>query len=269
MIKSLAAWFLLTIVFTAGVKAQDTLPAYKPVSPLKVFHHMGRNALGSVTFKYGIPYATACLSTYAMVKGGLDWKWYRFSEGTGWMRGAGYPGFYAQSALGLSVPIGVYLAGLLYKNTDLQTTGLAMTQAVSLAVAITVTGKIFTGRAGPYELTNMTDYSTNWKFGLFRGGVNDGWPSGHTAGAVAIATTLIRLYPHNLPIAIGSLAYATFVGLSVSTNVHWASDVVAGALIGWAIGEVVGRSFKKLMAPKPGKGTFSLAPTGTGLALKF
>jgi membrane-associated phospholipid phosphatase len=37
------------------------------------------------------------------------------------------------------------------------------------------------------------------------------------------------------------------MAITLSFNVHWLSDVVAGALIGYASGKVVGKSFRKSM----------------------
>jgi membrane-associated phospholipid phosphatase len=62
-----------------------------------------------------------------------------------------------------------------------------------------------------------------------------------------MAGSLIALYPDNTAIKIGSLVYASYIAIGVSTNVHWASDVVAGALIGYAVGTTVGKSFRNMM----------------------
>ena len=40
-----------------------------------------------------------------------------------------------------------------------------------------------------------------------------------------------------------SIAYALNIGLGVSMTIHWFSDFLAGAIIGTAIGTVVGKSF--------------------------
>lgn len=63
-----------------------------------------------------------------------------------------------------------------------------------------------------------------------------------------MAVMLIKLYPENATIRVDGLAYASLIGLGVSTNIHWLSDAFAGALIGYAIGETVGRTFKTLMS---------------------
>jgi len=39
------------------------------------------------------------------------------------------------------------------------------------------------------------------------------------------------------------ITYALYIGLGVSMTIHWFSDFLAGAIIGSAIGAVVGKSF--------------------------
>jgi membrane-associated phospholipid phosphatase len=63
------------------------------------------------------------------------------------------------------------------------------------------------------------------------------FPSGHTAAAVAFAIGAGRELPHaRLPLE----ALAALVGYSrVHTGVHYPGDVLAGALLGATIAEVV------------------------------
>jgi membrane-associated phospholipid phosphatase len=75
----------------------------------------------------------------------------------------------------------------------------------------------------------------------------NGWPSGHTANAFSAAATIAEIYKDNFWLKIGVYSYAALIGFSVSVNVHWASEVFAGALIGYAIGKTVGRSFSRLL----------------------
>ncbi|MGZ3775161.1 MAG: phosphatase PAP2 family protein [Pseudobdellovibrionaceae bacterium] len=57
------------------------------------------------------------------------------------------------------------------------------------------------------------------------------FPSGHTSSAFASATSLS--YAYGLRAGIPAFAMATMTGLSrISDDKHWASDVVAGALLG-------------------------------------
>jgi undecaprenyl-diphosphatase len=63
------------------------------------------------------------------------------------------------------------------------------------------------------------------------------FPSGHTAGAVAVARAVSRDYPAVRPAALGLAAAAGIA--QVVRSKHYISDVVAGAVIGWAADTLV------------------------------
>jgi membrane-associated phospholipid phosphatase len=88
------------------------------------------------------------------------------------------------------------------------------------------------------------DNSHNFNFGFFREQVVGGWPSSHTTVAVALAVTLIMLYPKSYFIKIFSLGAAAYISLGVTFGFHWFSEFVAGLLLGIVIGRVVGGYFK-------------------------
>ena len=76
-----------------------------------------------------------------------------------------------------------------------------------------------------------------YSFGRPRPGNSDdhhSFPSGHTTTAFATATSLT--YAYGWKVAAVAYPLAAFVGLSrLSDDVHWGSDVVAGAFVGyWA-----------------------------------
>lgn len=63
------------------------------------------------------------------------------------------------------------------------------------------------------------------------------FPSGHSAGAVAVARSLGRHYPgsHHLWLGVAGAASAA----QVLRSKHYVTDVVAGAAIGWLAEEVI------------------------------
>jgi hypothetical protein len=62
-----------------------------------------------------------------------------------------------------------------------------------------------------------------------------------------MAVALAMLYPKNKVVLYCALLYALYVGLSVSTSIHWFSEFAAGVVIGSTIGLVVGKSFYSLL----------------------
>jgi membrane-associated phospholipid phosphatase len=86
------------------------------------------------------------------------------------------------------------------------------------------------------------------------------FPSGHTASAFTTAGVVTRRY--------GGWAGGVAIGLGVLTGMgrmedmkHYASDVVAGATIGWIIGRTVARD------DPADKTAWQLVPFGSGLAM--
>jgi membrane-associated phospholipid phosphatase len=70
------------------------------------------------------------------------------------------------------------------------------------------------------------------------------FPSGHTAGAVAVARAIGRDYPSA---AIPALTLAVAAGaIQVPRGKHYVSDVIAGAVIGLAAEYVINRLAKKV-----------------------
>ena len=66
----------------------------------------------------------------------------------------------------------------------------------------------------------------------------DAFPSGHTATAFSIATVFALQYKDRPAIPIISYSAATLVGISrLTEHEHWASDVFAGALLGYLCGK--------------------------------
>jgi membrane-associated phospholipid phosphatase len=90
------------------------------------------------------------------------------------------------------------------------------------------------------------------------------FPSGHTSGAFTISTILSRR--HGWKVGIPAFGLATFTAIArMEDNRHYFSDVVAGAAIGIAVGQ--------LASPKSrddDRGVQVIAgPTKVALRLKF
>jgi len=268
--KSIALAIFI-IFLSVNIYGQESLNAYKRVPVTKVFYKLGHNVVGSFKYHYGLNYIIAPAITYGMVKSNIDWIWYRFTYKNHWIYNTGYISVYTGSIVPTALSLGLYIYGRAEKNSDIQITGLALGQAALLGLAISSGLKVVTGRQPPTKLKFTDDLRGDFRFGFMRGGANNGWPSSHTCVAFAMATALNKLYPDNTAIKICSLTYAFLIGLGVSTNIHWASDVVAGALIGWAIGRTTGISFRNLMNENQKSQTygFHVTPTGVGFNYRF
>lgn len=123
-------------------------------------------------------------------------------------------------------------------------TSYAIAQVAFIGLFMSSFYKVFTGRIPPpFRTQSLVDISRQFEFGFFRDGAFWGWPSSHTTIAFAVAVTLFILYQENKFIKYGALLVALYIGIGVSTNIHWFSEFVAGAIFGSIIGVVVGKSF--------------------------
>jgi membrane-associated phospholipid phosphatase len=74
----------------------------------------------------------------------------------------------------------------------------------------------------------------------------DAFPSGHTATAFSIATVFAMQYKDKPAVPIISYSAAALVGISrLTEHQHWASDVFAGAVIGYLCGRQVVSHYNK------------------------
>jgi len=87
------------------------------------------------------------------------------------------------------------------------------------------------------------------------------WPSGHTSSSFCVAAVLDEFYGPK--IGIPAYVLASFVGYRmIEEGDHWASDVVFGAALGWAVGHsVAGRHMDLEVA---GFNLMPMPPTQTG-----
>jgi membrane-associated phospholipid phosphatase len=217
------------------------------ISILKVFYKIFVQIANSVKYNYGLNYLAAGVLTYFIVKSGMDWAWYSFSHAHIWIFYTGFISVIAGQFLPIIVPLWLYISGRRKKDIAKQITGLALGQAAILGWAVSSFIKIFTGRMPPEFFVKSINNSNGFRFGFYRGGAFNGWPSSHTTVAFALALTLIGLYPNNKTVKIGAWIFALAIGLGVSVNIHWLSDVVAGALIGYAIGKTIPLDFNRLI----------------------
>ena len=239
-----------------------------------IFCDFGRNLAGSFTNNYGTYHLSAAGLSYGLVKSDGDWHYYSYMKENQAIPSIGMSSVLTGGLVPLTLPFYLYFYGKSNNNNKLAYSALAMGQSVIISILISSTYKAFTGRPGPDVLdgTNKEEnYSNNFHFGFMRRGIFEGWPSGHTMNAFAMAGVLTEMYSDNQKVKIYAWIYAFFVGLGVSTNIHWLSDCVAGALIGYSIGKTVGSSFRKLYEgeSKENAGGFYFTPSEIGYIIRF
>ncbi|MDR2398696.1 MAG: phosphatase PAP2 family protein [Spirochaetaceae bacterium] len=236
---------------------------------------MGWNILHSLTYNFGMNMIGAGLGTWAFIETGLDWQWRNISYHHTWLTYWGRPGLYMGYIVPALTPLLTYTIGRFTEDRTLQITGMALTQTLMVTLLIQTPLKMVSGRALPGIVTEL-DHTRNSRSDNFSNEFNwcnnnfiGGWPSGHTANAFAAAATLSELYHENWWFKIGLFSYASLIGLGVTLDVHWASEAFAGALIGYAVGKTVGKSFRKLLEGDTHNQqlSFSITPNSIGLII--
>ncbi|PIZ76673.1 hypothetical protein COY05_00265 [Candidatus Peregrinibacteria bacterium CG_4_10_14_0_2_um_filter_38_24] len=189
-------------------------------------------------------HVVGAIITYIAVQSGFDWFYFNATQSPE-LQLFTFSTVIIGSIGTFSILIILLLTAIITKNKKLLNTTFALIQAILISIIIITIYKALTGRAHPPHMTDAslrTDISHLFNFGFMRGGVFQGWPSGHTAAAFAFGVTIWKLYPKNR-IKYLAMLYAFYIGIGVSTNIHWFSDFFAGALIGTTIGKAVSKDF--------------------------
>ena len=135
------------------------------------------------------------------------------------------------------IPVSIYGAGLIRKDSKMQRTALLAGEAVANAEILTTVLKDATRRARPASFPPGGNYADSWfesGGSALRG--NGGFPSGHTIAAFSVATVVARRYGNHRWVPYASYGLAAAVGFSrLSLSAHFASDVFMGAALGYAI----------------------------------
>ena len=272
--------FLALFLFSFNLYGQtietDIIPLY-PDSIKLVFHDLGWNLLHSFTYNYGTNSILSVAVTYAAIESGFDFYWRNLAYDNTFLEKVGIPAVYYGFVVPIVQPFAVYFTGYALKDRKLQVLGLALTQTLALTAPIQAGLKLLTGRAEPgisdvaWHTRGERDEDNSGSFKWLNTTFLMGWPSGHVAHAFSMAAIVNEIYKDNLWLKIGTYSYATLMGLFVSFNVHWVSESIAGALLGYAMGKTIGRSFSKLLGDNKTEDNFSLVviPNKTGFAVQL
>lgn len=125
----------------------------------------------------------------------------------------------------VGVPVAMALASWIKHDKDLLKDALYVGTSVAGAFVVTYGMKYLVDRQRPYDRWSGRVYPYSHES-------SPSFPSGHTATAFALATSLSLKYPKWYVIAPSAL-WACSVGMSrMNEGVHYPSDVLAGAAIG-------------------------------------
>jgi membrane-associated phospholipid phosphatase len=239
----LAAWLMAALAVAHPARG-DALP-----TPVDALGDDTVRAFGGYSLLY---FGAAVASTAILVPSGGDHavrlSVQRHVHAPWWGDAAYYGGYIAP----VVIPAAIWLTGVAARDDSLAGSGSAAIQALVLTELTVVVLKVGTGRpyprhAGsdvPQAAFDRPDYARDFVPFGFRG--RYAWPSGHAAAGFSLAAAFTAYAGDS--VAIPAVAYPIAAGIGVGMVVgdhHWASDVVAGALIGQAIGWSVGRSFRE------------------------
>jgi hypothetical protein len=142
----------------------------------------------------------------------------------------------AASTVYVAVPASLYAYGVLASELDKPSadrryaaeTGIQALTTLGITYGIAVATKIIVDRERPYQAYPGLIVNGEGKNDKYL----SSFPSGHSAGAAAIATTMMLRYPKWYVIA-PSVGYTLWMGFSrMNLGVHYLTDVLAGYAVG-------------------------------------
>jgi membrane-associated phospholipid phosphatase len=252
--------------------ASSTEPAAATAVPTPI-DGLGRNVAEAFSGTSLLLHGGAVAGTLALAASGADHalrveaqqnlRWPAFGNGAVWV---GY-------VLPVVVAPGIYLWGLAAGNNPRARAGAAAVQALVVTTATTFALKWITGRpfpshggdpAAPDRLEHP-EYAREASFWPQTTARGVAWPSGHTSAAFSVAAALTSSQAGRLWVPLVAYPVATAIGAGMIVgDHHWASDVLAGALLGQAVGWAVGRGFRAA-AGGDGGASVAVLPAPGGL----
>jgi undecaprenyl-diphosphatase len=139
------------------------------------------------------------------------------------------------------------VAGSVARNPKLSDIGIHVSESYAASAVAVFVVKGIAGRARPYTVSSESAYDFELGRGFPHREPFSSFPSGHSTGSFAFAASITveaaRHWPEHATL-VGALAYggAFLDGVSrVYRDMHWPSDVAAGALLGTVSGLLVTR----------------------------
>jgi membrane-associated phospholipid phosphatase len=161
---------------------------------------------------------------------------------------------------GLRIAGGLLGAGILLNHENMRDTG---REALEAGILATILDKYIIKRAFGRE----RPFESNGETVFVPGSSHDSFPSGHATQAFAVASVVAA---RSKGWIIPTIAYgiATVVCVDrVNDRVHFASDVVAGAVLGTAVGRFLVHRHRTEKEGVLSKASFNVVPIRHGLAI--
>jgi membrane-associated phospholipid phosphatase len=251
--SALALGLAIEFLSPSARACEPPRPGPRTTSPTPI-DRLGCNTIDAFTGTGALLSGLAVASTAGFAISGADHSIRVFFG-----RHAAQPSLGASMALAgyvapVVIPLLVYGAGLSAKDGSTTGAGAAAIQALAVTVTTTALLKVASGRPFPLYGGDPRDparfshpeYAREFRPFSFEG--RYAWPSGHTSAAVSVAAAFSGYFADEhpwMPLATYPVALAFGVGMMAGDH-HWASDVVAGALIGHAVGYSIGRNFGRM-----------------------
>ncbi len=236
---------IVFVMFAAPASAQDnTGRRMDPFTRLTV------NAVDCFSGTNLILHGSAFASTFILVETKADCALHNAIAGSDHFQDIAGPAAYIGYLAPVVIAGGLYAGGWLNSNNREIAAGSAALQALLVAFSYGTVLKAVTGRPGPEpgEYVSSHDPSRKFRFGLLRGGIHYGWPSGHAMTNVAVVSALFSFYDDNVLLRIAGFCYLGYllggVLLHEHNTMHWSSDILAGTLMGYSIGSTIGKNFR-------------------------
>jgi membrane-associated phospholipid phosphatase len=141
--------------------------------------------------------------------------------------------YYHWESMAISIA-GLYTCGLTADNSDVRNLSVRLSEAAVYSSLITLAVKFAAGRARPNMNIGNTEFEPfnfSWEHSSI--------PSGHTTLSFAYSAIMADVY-NNFFWKLGWYTAAVLVGYSrIYHNVHWFSDTVLGAAIGYFVARFV------------------------------
>lgn len=135
----------------------------------------------------------------------------------------------------IALSAALLVGGLVVRRPTMAKAGARMLAAHLLATGMKTVVKRSVDRTRPHVLADEARYEL--RKGKSRHPRYNSFPSGHTAGAVAVAEGLARTVPAAAwPSRIWAAAIAV---IQIPRCKHYISDIAAGAVVGWAADRMV------------------------------